>query len=60
MFEEIQKNRKYAYAKVNLESQEDNSFLEVQKDEFLLLGVPVKNIWVEVGSAGKKNGKRLG
>ena len=54
MFEEIPKNRRYAYARVSSKSQEDNSSLEAQKDEFLRLGVPVKNIRVEVGSASDK------
>jgi len=54
MFEEIPKNRRYAYARVSSKSQEDNSSLEAQKDEFLKLGVPVKNIRVEVGSASDK------
>ena len=54
MFEEIPKNRRYAYARVSSKSQEDNSSLEAQKDDFLRLGVPVKNIRVEVGSAADK------
>ena len=54
MFEEIPKNRRYAYARVSSKSQEDNSSLEAQKEEFLKLGVPVKNIRVEVGSAADK------
>ena len=54
MLEEIPKNRRYAYARVSSKSQEDNSSLEAQKDEFLKLGVPVKNIRVEVGSAADK------
>lgn len=54
MFEEIPKNRRYAYARVSSKSQEDNSSLKAQKDEFLKLGVPVKNIRVEVGSAPDK------
>jgi len=36
---------------VSSKSQEDNSSLESQKQEFLRLGVPKKNIRVEVGSA---------
>lgn len=51
MFEEIPKNRRYAYAKVSSKSQEDNSSLESQKQELLKQGVPEKNIRVEVGSA---------
>ena len=51
MFEEIPKNRRYAYARVSSKSQEDNSSLESQKQELLKQGVPEKNIRVEVGSA---------
>ena len=51
MFQEIPKNCRYAYARVSSKSQEDNSFLEFQKQEFLRLGVPKKNIQVEVASA---------
>ncbi len=51
MFQEIPNNRRYAYARVSSKSQEDNSSLETQKEEFIKLGVPVKNIRVEVGSA---------
>ena len=54
MFEEIPKNCRYAYARVSSKSQEDNSSLEAQKDEFLRLGVPFKNIRVEVASAADK------
>jgi len=54
MFEEIPKSHRYAYARVSSKSQEDNSSLETQKDEFLRLGVPVKNIRVEIGSAADK------
>lgn len=53
MFEEIEKNSKYAYARVNSKSQQDNSSLESQKQEFLQLGVPENNIRVEVGSAAE-------
>lgn len=51
MFDEIPKNCKYAYARVSSKSQQDNSSLEAQREEFLKLGVPEKNIRVEVGSA---------
>jgi DNA invertase Pin-like site-specific DNA recombinase len=54
MFEEIPKNRRYAYARVSSKSQEDNSSLEAQKNEFIRLGVPGKNIRVEVGSTAYK------
>lgn len=40
MFEEIPKNCRYVYARVSSKSQEDNSSLEFQKQEFLRLGVP--------------------
>lgn len=51
MFEEIPMNCKYAYARVSSKSQQDNSSLESQKQEFLKLGVTEQNIRVEVGSA---------
>ena len=49
--EEIPTNCRYAYARVSSKSQEDNSSLKSQKQEFIRLGVPEKNIRVEVGSA---------
>ena len=51
MFQEIPKNCRYGYARVSSKSQEENSSLESQKQEFLKLGVPEENIRVEVGSA---------
>ena len=51
MFPEIPKNCRYGYARVSSKSQEDNSSLESQKEEFRKLGVPEKNIRTEVGSA---------
>jgi predicted site-specific integrase-resolvase len=51
MFQEIPKNRWYVYARVSSKSQEDNLSLEFQKQEFLRLGVPKKNIRVKVASA---------
>ena len=51
MFEEIPKNCRYAYARVSSKSQEDNSSLESQKQEFLKFAVPEKNIRIEIGSA---------
>lgn len=59
MFEEIPKNCRYGYARVSSKSQQsksqqDNSSLEAQKEEFLRLGVPTKNIRVEVASAADK------
>ena len=53
MFEEIPMNCKYAYARVSSKSQQDNSSLKSQKQEFLKLGVPEQNIRVEVGSAAE-------
>ena len=44
MFPEIPKNCRYAYARISSKSQENNSSLETQKEEFLKFGVPVKNI----------------
>ena len=51
MFQEIPKNCQYAYARVSSKSQEENSSLESQKQEFIKQGVPEKNIRVEIGSA---------
>ena len=51
MFQEISRNCRYGYARVSSKSQEDNSSLESQKQEFLKLGVPEKNIRIEIGSA---------
>lgn len=51
MFEEIPNSCKYGYARVSSMSQQDNSSLKSQTQEFLKLGVPEKNIRVEVGSA---------
>ena len=53
MFEEIPMNCKYAYTRVSSKSQQDNSSLEYQKQEFLKLGVPEQNVRVEVGSAAE-------
>ena len=51
MFNKIPKNFRYGYARVSSKSQEDNSALETQKEEFIQQGVPVKNIRIEIGSA---------
>ncbi len=48
---DIPKTCRYGYARVSSKSQEENSSLQSQKEEFLRLGVPEKNIRVEVGSA---------
>ena len=54
MFEEVSKNRRFGYARVSSQTQEDNSSLEAQKQEFIQKGVPEKNIRIEVGSAAGK------
>jgi DNA invertase Pin-like site-specific DNA recombinase len=54
MFNEIPKNCRYGYTRVSSKSQEDNYSLDAQKEELLKLGVPLKNIRVEVGSAADK------
>mmetsp|Transcript_26841 Transcript_26841/g.44221 ORF Transcript_26841/g.44221 Transcript_26841/m.44221 type:complete len:143 (+) Transcript_26841:376-804(+) len=51
MFEDIPRSCHYGYAMVSSKSQEENSSLESQKQEFIKLGVPEKNIRIEVGSA---------
>ena len=59
MFEEVPKNCRYAYARVSSKSQEENSSLETQKQEFIQQGVPKGNICVEVGSATDPIRERL-
>ena len=54
MFEQISKTRRFGYARVSSQTQEDNSSLEAQKEEFIQKGVPEKNIRIEVGSAADK------
>ena len=54
MFEKIPKTCRYGYARVSSQSQENNSSLKSQKEEFLRLGVPEKNIRIEVGSAADR------
>lgn len=51
IFQEIPNQCKYGYARVSSKSQQDNSSLKSQQEKFLELGVPKKNIRVEVGSA---------
>lgn len=51
MFEEIPKDCRYSYSRVSSKSQQDNSSLETQKQEFRKHGVPEKNIRVEIESA---------
>jgi len=51
MFDQIPKTCHYAYARVSSKSQEENSSLESQKQEFIQQGVPEKNIRIEIGSA---------
>ena len=55
---EIPKTCRYGYARVSSKSQEENSSLQSQKEEFLRLGVPEKNIRVEVGSAADNISER--
>lgn len=54
MFEEVPKSRRFAYARISSISQQDNSSLEAEKQEFIQKGVPEKNIRVEIGSAADK------
>ena len=51
MFDQIPKSCRYAYARVSSKTQEENSSLESQKQEFIRQGVPEKNIRIEIGSA---------
>ena len=48
---DISKTCRYRYARVSSKSQEENSSLESQKEEFIKQEVPEKNIRIEVGSA---------
>lgn len=48
---DFSKYTKYGYASVSLESQKDNSSLKLQISKFEKLGVPKKNIRIEVASA---------
>ena len=50
-FEQISKNNQYGYARVSSKEQAHNSSLESQKAELIKLGVPEKNIYLEIGSA---------
>jgi hypothetical protein len=59
MFQNIPKNCRYPYARVSSQSQEQNSSLESQKQEFIKQGVPEKNIRIEVGSAADTISQRL-
>lgn len=51
MFEEISKNRRFRYARVSSETQESNSSLEAQKQEFIQQDVPLKNIRAAIASS---------
>lgn len=51
MFEEIPKDCRYSYSRVSSKSQQDNSSLETQTQEFRKHRVPEKNIRVEIESA---------
>ena len=39
MFEQISRTRRFGYARVSSQTQEDNSSLEAQKQEFIQKGV---------------------
>ena len=54
MFEDVPKICKFGYARVSSQTQEDNSSLEAQKQEFIRQGVPPENIRIEIGSAADK------
>ena len=58
MFKEVPKNCRYGYGRVSSKSQEDNSSLESQKQEFIQQGVPEKNIRIEIGSAADSINER--
>ena len=50
----IPKDRLFAYVRVSSKSWKNNSFLRAQKNQFRKLGVPVKNIRVEIAPAADK------
>jgi DNA invertase Pin-like site-specific DNA recombinase len=58
MFDQIPENCRYGYARVSSKSQEENSSLESQKQEFIHQGVPEKNIRIEIGSAADNISER--
>jgi hypothetical protein len=47
MFQEIPKSYRYSYARISSKSQEENSYLESQKQELLSQRVSEKNIRVQ-------------
>ena len=47
-------NKKYGYARVSSQSQQTNSSLEYQKQEFIRKGILESNIIIEVGSAANE------
>ena len=51
MFDEIPIDCRYGYARVSSKSQEENSSLEGQEEEFLKQGIPKENIRREIASA---------
>jgi putative DNA-invertase from lambdoid prophage Rac len=47
-------NQKYGYARVSSKSQESNSSIQSQKQQFIQNGIEEQNILVEVGSAANE------
>ena len=45
---------KYGYVRVSSKSQEENSYLELQKQELLKNGIKIENIRIEIGSAANE------
>lgn len=45
---------KYGYVRVSSKSQEENSSLELQKQELLKNGIKIENIRIEIGSAANE------
>lgn len=48
---EIQAKNRFGYARVSSPSQEKNSSIDTQKQILLNQGVPIENIFIEIGSA---------
>ena len=52
--QQISRTRRFGYARVSSQTQEDKFSLKAQKQEFIQKGVPEKNIRIEVCSAADK------
>ena len=55
----MQINKKYGYIRVSSKSQESNSSIKYQKEQFIQNGIQPENIRIEVGSATNEIKNRL-